>query len=133
MPDIGEHLAQARHNEDVVLYLGGVSPDYVDWQMTGLFYAALHYVDAYFVAGQLAGATAQSLPRNLHPRNHAERDQMVSRHLPAIQRTYRLLKDHSIDARYQIGGFTPRDIMDARDMDLVTIRHEVGRRLGISL
>ena len=133
MPEVGEHLAQARHNEEVVLYLGRVSPDYVDWQMTVLFYAALHYVDAYFAAGQLGGATVSLLPRNLHPRNHAERDQLVSRHLPAVQRAYRLLKDHSIDARYQIGGFTPRDIIDARDMDLADIRREVGRRLGILL
>lgn len=41
-----EHLRQAADNEAASAYLEGT---HNDWAVTALFYAALHYVDMYFV------------------------------------------------------------------------------------
>ena len=45
MPQPTEHIAQAEKNER--LYDSLLGTEFNDWAITGLFYAALHYVDAY--------------------------------------------------------------------------------------
>lgn len=49
MPSENQHLIQARHNEDCVQYLINASR-FNDWAVTGIFYAAVHYVEAAFDA-----------------------------------------------------------------------------------
>jgi hypothetical protein len=44
--DANQHIRQAEHNEALADYLLGTP--YPDWRCTVLFYAALHYVQAYF-------------------------------------------------------------------------------------
>ena len=89
MPTRARHIAQAEHNEDLYRHLGAVSPEYIDWQVTCLFYAVLHYVDAY-------------LAPLVHPATHAERDNWISREaiLRIIRPDYRELRSRSEDARY---------------------------------
>jgi hypothetical protein len=60
-----------------------------------IFYAALHYVDAY-----LAG-------KNMHPLSHEQRDREVENNgsLSGIYPDYRRLKDLSRAARYEIANF----------------------------
>ena len=50
MPNRSAHLAQAEHNETLYSHLDQSAPTYADWQVTSLFYAALHYVDAYLAS-----------------------------------------------------------------------------------
>jgi hypothetical protein len=45
MPHKNVHIAQALHNEELAAYLSGTA--YPDWIVTSMFYAALHYVEAY--------------------------------------------------------------------------------------
>lgn len=61
-----------------------------------LFYAALHYIDA-FLAG-----------KQMHPLNHESRDEEVERNgtLTTIFKDYRRLKDWSREARYGIADYS---------------------------
>ncbi|MGA2589444.1 MAG: hypothetical protein ABSH32_05990 [Bryobacteraceae bacterium] len=65
-----------------------------------LFYAALHYIDA-FLAG-----------KNMHPLNHKQRDEEIERNgsLSEIYPAYRRLKDLSRAARYEIPDFPPEKL-----------------------
>ena len=64
MPQPTEHIAQAEKNEG--LYDNLVGTEFNDWAVTALFYAALHYIDAYIVS-----RTAASPP------NHNSRNYLV--------------------------------------------------------
>lgn len=59
MPSAPQHLRQARLNERLADTL--VVGKLLDWAVTALFYAALHYTDAYLDA------------QEIHPRNHQQR------------------------------------------------------------
>lgn len=90
MPDKQRHLEQAQHNETAYHFLGSASPPFIDWQVTSLFYAALHYVDAYLAT------------KGIHPHDHMERDGWIAKltELKPIAAEYFELKDRSMDARY---------------------------------
>ena len=75
----------------------------IDWALVILFYAALHYVEAYLATvGQ-------------HLRNHAARDSFVGRdaRLRAIFSEYQDLKYYGYNARYEMQGFTASNVTDA--------------------
>lgn len=97
MPTQQKHLQQAQRNEELYHYLAHVAPAYTDWQITALFYAALHYIDAY-----LAG-------HNVHPSSHEERNGLVAIEgsLRRIYVAYRDLEDRSRDARYELYRIAP--------------------------
>ena len=82
MPQPTEHIAQAEKNER--LYDSLLGTEFNDWAITGLFYAALHYVDAYIVS-----RTGVSSP------NHSSRNYLVDSTLslteirPAYAELYR--------------------------------------------
>ena len=48
MPESALHLAQAKHNEELLAFLDvhDKTEYFRDWYMTVAFYAALHYVEA---------------------------------------------------------------------------------------
>jgi hypothetical protein len=70
-----------------------------------LFYAALHYIDA-FLAG-----------KNMHPMDHAHRDEEIHNNgsISDIYRDYRRLKDMSKQARYDIANFGEDKLAIARE------------------
>ena len=91
-----DHVNQGKSNEQLAEYLEG-SP-YPDWRATVSFYAALHYVQAYFL----------SLTPPQNPKRHTERDTAIQadRHInTAIWDDYRSLKDWSYRTRYD--GYKP--------------------------
>ena len=92
MPDQQKHLAQAQHNEELYHHLSGTTPRFIDWQITALFYAALHYVDAYLARF------------SIHPSSHEERSMWMGREsiLKTIYTAYRDLQNRSRDARYEL-------------------------------
>lgn len=94
MPSENQHLIQARHNEDCVQYLINAIR-FNDWAATGIFYAAVHYVEAAFDA-RLNG---------FHTFSHAVREYNLSRVLPdpRSRLQYRRLKSASMLARYLAG------------------------------
>jgi len=80
-----------------------------------IFYAALHYVDAY-----LAG-------KQMHPLNHEERDQEIQNNgsLTDIYKDYRRLKDLSRAARYEIANY-PREKLELAKYRLARIKAHLG-------
>ncbi len=97
MPNRDQHLQKAEHNEQ---FSNSLLPTaYIDWAVTGLFYSALHYIDAYLSN------------RGMHPSTHTRRDNKAKGSLPKdIWGSYRYLKDASRDARYDMKSFNANDI-----------------------
>jgi hypothetical protein len=100
LPTTKEHREKAENNEFLVESLDN---PFWDWAISGVFYAALHYVEAYF---------ANQAPP-LHPPTHTKRDNHIHSdpNLTKIYVDYRQLEDESRDARYDAGmTFTQRDV-----------------------
>lgn len=100
MPQKHEHVAKAKHDEGFVSSLDLSTTPYVDWAITGLFYAALHYVEAYFAA------------MRRHSPDHRTRDSAVQRdsRIKGIYNDYSELKNFSINARYYMIPFSESDL-----------------------
>src|SRR5437762_2448334 len=61
MPGTQDHLDQAQHNEQ---FFAKIDPSVNgDWAVTVLFYAALHYVDAYRMLAYKDGASVRLVSR----------------------------------------------------------------------
>jgi hypothetical protein len=88
MPSKDDHLAQAARNQ--AFFRSFDTARFEDWAATVLFYAGLHYVDAFL-------ATV-----GIHPGKHDVRDgEMRSRgELRPIAKDYFFLKNSSRNARY---------------------------------
>ena len=88
MPSKADHPAQAEHNE---YFVSQTDNPFFDWKVTGTFYTALQYVDAYLAT------------QNIHPPTHAVRLGHVATQakLKAIHRDYRDLLNESRTARYE--------------------------------
>ncbi len=71
-----------------------------DWTVVGTFYAALHYVDAYFAL------------RQFHPPTHHQRSAYLARmrEVRTVYPEYRMLEDISRDARYTNQPITPEHV-----------------------
>lgn len=87
MPGEQEHLVQARRNEEFLLLIRELPVRYAEWEVTTLFYSALHYVDAFLAT------------LNEHPRSHRARIDRV-RSATSLRDEYRNLYNASMEARY---------------------------------
>ncbi len=89
MASTKEHRDKAEHNEFLVTSLQN---PFWDWAVTGTFYAAVHYVEAYF---------SKNKPP-IHSTSHKDRDSRIQRDqkLKAVYNSYRELQNESRDARY---------------------------------
>jgi hypothetical protein len=90
VPARDDHIKQARHN--AAFYGAFDRTAYPDWAATVLFYASLHYIDAFLA----------NLPVPQHPGRHDVRDGFVARlaELKPIAVHYFKLKNSSRNARY---------------------------------
>lgn len=114
MPDTRVHLDQAEHNER---FFGSFDQTtYSDWAVTVLFYAALHYVDAF-----LAHAGFK------YPGGHHTRDGLVNSvtQLRTISTEYFRLKNRSSSARYYSSRFPAPDVERSRNTDLENIKRHI--------
>ena len=92
MPSRADHLAQAEKNErlpQAIAEPGALPERATDWEVTTLFYSALHLVDAYLDQSQ-----------GVHPVSHRNREWYVSNvtQLRPIVRHYVNLYERSLDA-----------------------------------
>lgn len=92
MPNRAEHEARAQANERIAAQLRLADPDEVAWAVTILFYAALHWLEAYF--DETTGA---------HHLTHSDRF-FDTDGLP-IGHEFRRLYYASRRARYEINPF----------------------------
>lgn len=100
MPNISDHLKKAKHNEDFYSSFDITKTDYKDWTVVGIFYTALHLVDAYFAQ------------KNVHPFAHGMRDEWVKKDwkLIKIYPDYRDLKEYRQKASYKIYDFKSEEV-----------------------
>ena len=115
MPLKHDHLSKAKHDEEFVASLDLATTPYLDWAITALFYAALHYVEAYF-------ATMKR-----HSPDHRTRDSAVQRdsRIRGIYSDYSELKNYSINARYYMTPFSESDVRKNLLVRLANIRARI--------
>ena len=86
MPEYG---AQSAHNKNAFDFLATKAPEYTDWQITMLFYAALHSANRHF---EMNGIEV--------PTNHNKRFKVIKDRLPTIVKAYKNLQTLSERSRY---------------------------------
>jgi len=119
MPDWPIHLNQARHNETCYSSIDIIA--FGDWAMTVLFYAALHYIDAWL--DYYAGLS--------DPGGHDIRDAQLRSQsmLREIYPQYSRLKNRSRNARYFAVRFSGDEVSRAETEDLAVIRTRIVSQL----
>ena len=100
MPRQKDHLEKAKHNESFVASFDLDSTPFLDWAITGMFYSALHYVEAYFAK------------QGYHSALHRTRDSTIQRdgNIRYLFYAYSELKNFSINARYSLKKFKASDV-----------------------
>ena len=93
MPTVQQHLTWAERNERFAESISSLPVRYPDWEITSLFYAALHYVDA-FLATQME-----------FPKSHKRRLDAIAS-ISSVKEDYSSLYERSMDARYRMVSFT---------------------------
>ena len=102
MPSKDEHVTKANGSESLALSLVLDNQSRIDWALVILFYAAMHYVEAYLAKS------------GVHLRSHTTRDNAMSRDsvLRKIFKEYADLKFYGYNARYEVFGFKATDVTD---------------------
>ena len=105
-----QHEQQAAHNEQFAAAVLAGGDAYLDWVITGYFYAALHWVEAYFHA-RGSGFTS-----------HVKRNQEVAVQFPPAESArYLTLYAYSRVARYDavsVGRSTHDDALNRQFLPL---------------
>lgn len=116
MPSTDQHYKKSKNNID---FFEDVVDTHPDWAATGLFYAALHLVDAWLAT--------KTEPAIQHPGKHEFRVNIVSKlsELRPIYANYRALQDYGHRARYKMDAFSAANISDARKTFYDPIEKEI--------
>lgn len=93
MLTVQEHLVLAQRNEQFVDAIVSLPQRFPEWEITALFYSALHYASA-FLATQ-----------GNNPENHNRRNQLIG-DLTIVGTDYQNLYRLSLNARYQRSTYT---------------------------
>lgn len=93
MLTVQEHLNLAERNEQFVEAIASLPQRFPEWEITALFYSALHYASA-FLATQ-----------GHNPESHHRRNQLIGE-LTGIGTDYQNLFRLSLNARYQRSRYT---------------------------
>jgi|HubBroStandDraft_1064217.scaffolds.fasta_scaffold336054_1 hypothetical protein len=104
MPTRDIHVKKATDNEAFAAGIDEASQVAINWKLIVIFYAAVHYVEAY-LAHKLG----------IHLKSHTTRDQYIAKEvkLRAIGTQYMHLKFYGYNARYEADQFTKKDVKDA--------------------
>jgi hypothetical protein len=102
MPTIQNHLNKAKHNENYYQSFDIDKTIKLDWVVNGIFYSAMHYLDAYFAI------------RTIHPSKHVERIRYINQDRNLGRQFYvtwyRPLEQHSRAGRYDMRSFTALEV-----------------------
>ena len=101
MASQSQHEDQAQRNEKFFQSLDKTESINRERIVTAAFYAALHWIEAYY-----------DNQYGLHSRNHSTRNQMVRRSQLPISRKYLYLYDVSCQARYLLHRFSEEEVDD---------------------
>lgn len=94
-----KHINKALHNEEFWSHILETNPAYLDWAVTGLFYSAMHYIDAAYFALY-----------SKHLKSHEMADEEIGGQFAAIYSDYRTLKDERWKASYYSKRFVKSDV-----------------------
>lgn len=102
MPTTEQHVRKADANSAFADELDLATDARIDWALISKFYAAMHYIEAYFAKN------------NIHLNSHQTRDSYVGRdgNLRAIFREYSDLKFYGFNARYAMNQFKKDDVVN---------------------
>ncbi len=117
MPTLQEHRFQAERNERFVAAIATMPQRFPEWEATALFYAALHYCDAFLST------------QGLYPESHRERNALV-RNQTNVWREYQGLFQTSMDSRYRLVEFTADQVDAIKDGIFRRVKEEMLRLLG---
>lgn len=117
MPEQDSHLRQAQHNESFVASFDLDSTLYLDWAVTGIFYAALHYIEAFLAI------------QNIHSPAHVSRDSIFQKEhvLKPAYNQYRILKTRSESARYDLQQFSSAEVRELISGELQAVKSHILR------
>lgn len=110
MPARNQHQQQATRNEELFRSFDLNDTPYLDWAVISLFYASLHWVDAYLA--DITSTIGDQKPHRTgghHPGGHKQRYRKVlsSPDLFPIRHEYKELWDRCDEARYNCFPLTP--------------------------
>jgi hypothetical protein len=114
MPSANEHLRQAEHNEEFArTLLNRAATSYTDWVVTAAFYAALHFVNYYFV--RVAGVA---------PADHKIRSSYMQREAAtrSIVFEYETLRSRRVECTYHCRVPSRETAQRLLDHDLQAIK-----------
>ena len=94
-------MERAKRNQKFAEHFDLDKTDFRDWVVTGYFYSALHWIDAYLVRENKKQDPGHAF-RNTQTNNDSN--------LTPISRSYRRLYSYSRNARYDLIDFTPQQI-----------------------
>jgi len=115
VPTKDEHIKKAEDNETFADTIPTATQTEIEWTLVVLFYAAVHYVEAYLEKHW-----------GMHLRSHTARDQYIGKeaNLKKIFSPYSYLKFYGYNARYEVCSFTVTDTQDA-NKDLAEIKNHI--------
>jgi hypothetical protein len=116
MPTRDQHLRKAQHNERFFTSFDINLTPYLDWVITGIFYAALHYIRALAAKYRFTNISSYGDMDRLFNRLS------VFRNNATIYSDYRQLKDDSRVARYEMDQLSPSDVVELRDVEFDRIK-----------
>jgi hypothetical protein len=104
VPTKDEHVQKAQGNEAFAATIQPSNQTAIDWTLIVLFYAAVHYVEAYLEKHW-----------GMNIRSHTTRDKYMGKeaNLKPIFSPYSHLKFYGYNARYEVSTFTANDMQDA--------------------
>ena len=107
-----EHLAQAARNEEFINAISGLDTRFTQWEVTALFYSALHYVSALLTS------------QGYEAKNHHARRALIAQHTN-LSYQYDNLLQYSLDARYELKQFTPEEVELIKADDFSRVKEEI--------
>ena len=107
-----EHLDQAVRNEEFSVAISSLPNRFAEWEITVLFYSALHYADALLTT------------LGFNAKDHRQRRNLIVRHT-TFPNEYDNLFQASLEARYDLVQFTIVQVDQMRQTDLSFIKEEV--------
>ena len=122
MPTREQHIYQAERNERAARVLAETEASedrLTDWEVTALFYSALHYIDAFL--DSMGG---------IHPTNHTARNGLVASRT-SFALSYLKLYNRSLDARYNVVSLAPQAVAKIIADDFNPIKENIRSLLNL--
>jgi hypothetical protein len=124
VPTAAQHIEKAKRNEAAALLIQATYPE---WAVTALFYAAMHYVEAFFFIQE----TKRPFPS--HYKDHADRRKGIALRAARISVHYETLFGDSFAARYTHENFSSAYVDRLREREFEAVKSYIIGKLPLDL